>query len=526
MRRERKMAHAGGKRVAGIFRHDRANVASIVDVGTCEAKCAEGGTETELETLQKFKEQTELETLLKLKEEEARSSARIARETESLEARKTKVRTKMAVVRRAELPSVKIECFDGTRNGPDGTEWIQRIEEYAAACKWTDGYALTVAMAYVKGAALSWLRYERSKIVTFRDFCKAFRAAFVKTVSYTERVMALRERVQLREESTVSYLYSKLALTDGLRLEFEEVRELVILGVRSPELRAALIAQKHRDEDELLAAIHKTERLTQAVLRLHGELAVKSTSDNTASRRKTAVSTTKVQGAKEKRAVERLQRRTICYECGREGHVRRDCPVAAPTMMCVHDFVVIRGNEETEFEVQVEVDDDEVRPWDGSDSEGQLGVADGNGGQPGVGDDSETMVFEVVESDSEEVESEQETEVTEDDRADDKAAKDVETGAFDVEAIDSGIEENETDGRASDGDEVEQFSSGTDGRMVQKARRSPRRWWPRRRRPGGGRREVSNQEAGPRDNTARWTTDDASVGAYNRGRLYGRMAGC
>ena len=70
--------------------------------------------------------------------------------------------------------------------------------------------------------------------------------------------------LQARDEETVVYFYEKMALTENLFLDFEEVRELVILGVRSPELRSALIAQMHRDKEDLLEAIRRTERMTVA----------------------------------------------------------------------------------------------------------------------------------------------------------------------------------------------------------------------------------------------------------------------
>lgn len=66
----------------------------------------------------------------------------------------------------------------------------------------------------------------------------------------TERIHGQNENVNIYE-----YCHEKVAICKELNLEFDEIKEQVIIGIYHKELANYLISRTHKDEDDLYKVI-------------------------------------------------------------------------------------------------------------------------------------------------------------------------------------------------------------------------------------------------------------------------------
>ena len=68
-----------------------------------------------------------------------------------------------------ELSLVKVEPFSG-KEEEDPHEWMEALEQAAAANQWPDARLVDIALGYLKGAARDWYVAKKNEILQWNDW--------------------------------------------------------------------------------------------------------------------------------------------------------------------------------------------------------------------------------------------------------------------------------------------------------------------------------------------------------------------
>jgi hypothetical protein len=238
-----------------------------------------------------------------------------------------------------------IQNFDG-ETGDTGVadEWLSALCTAAQLNNWPDTYTMEAARSNLKGPAKQWYLSHMADLRSFLDFKKIFKVTFTSEESITNIWKKMNDRVQGERESVFSYNHEKVRLCRKLKLNDDETKKMVCVGLRSRELVTALLSSSRNTEPELLADLRmflevQAER-SGRVHHMRPKGTVKLSTVSTASNRwpktkpnehgnsSSPMVFTKNSNFKSKEYSPK------CYNCQLYGHIARDCTRTKQPFKC------------------------------------------------------------------------------------------------------------------------------------------------------------------------------------------------
>ncbi|CAG9820096.1 unnamed protein product [Phaedon cochleariae] len=230
--------------------------------------------------------------------------------------------------------SKTIENFNGEVLGRSAMGWLERLESTALLHNWPDTFKLETAKTHLIGTAKDWFNGNAGIIKTFSDFKFKFGKTFNVRESKTQLWREMEKSVQGRK-SLFSYFHYKVKLCKDLNLDFDEIKEQVVIGLANKQIIPGLLAAAHVDEDALLHDIHEFDRIHCQAQGRHfpGSYKTFSRNSNGFNEQDSSSSSAPERVGKQPeflntnpRIEEKETRKFTCYKCKGEGHLRRDCP--------------------------------------------------------------------------------------------------------------------------------------------------------------------------------------------------------
>lgn len=155
--------------------------------------------------------------------------------------------------------SKSIPFFDGDGNSAKATSWLRAIESTATLHRWPETFKLDSARTHLTGAAKYW--YDAHTFSNWEGFTTQFNKTFVGGTSLPDRLKKMQLRVQGKGESTNLYFHGKVMLCQDIGLEFSDLKKQLLIGLRSRQLCAMLMARYHTNVDDLLEDIRSFEEV-------------------------------------------------------------------------------------------------------------------------------------------------------------------------------------------------------------------------------------------------------------------------
>ncbi|KAK8775719.1 hypothetical protein V5799_030936, partial [Amblyomma americanum] len=235
--------------------------------------------------------------------------------------------------------SKNISDFDGSGDAASAKEWLGNLQTTATLHRWPEPFKLETAKCHLVGPAKDWLRSRKEVSTSWENFDYHFRRTFCGQTRAAERWRKMQERVQQRNESTTAYFHSKVRLCREANLDFCDTREQVLTGLRSRQLCTMLLGRTHEDDDDLLHDIMEFERIDREREQRFGGTREKrqfTAATERVAETPPARKTTYDRFGKDRRPPLTNERGQFkCYNCGRFGHISRDCPEERHEMKCL-----------------------------------------------------------------------------------------------------------------------------------------------------------------------------------------------
>jgi hypothetical protein len=230
----------------------------------------------------------------------------------------------------------KVEPFYG--EGQDSENWLEEFEKARIANRWTEERALAIIPVYLKGNAAAW--FNNGHFHTYRLFVRDFRDYFRTSARIMTWRMELDTRFQRDNESIETYaaalreLFRKIPINDVQ----EQIRHF-IKGIKM-EYTSALCSEELAT---LNAAVNKARRLetSTAYQRIRKAMVGDTEQDKTLAALQTQIAALRAdfqqkpqvqfERRNDNETVRNTQRNARpafkgnCYNCGKEGHQKKDC---------------------------------------------------------------------------------------------------------------------------------------------------------------------------------------------------------
>jgi hypothetical protein len=190
-----------------------------------------------------------------------------------------------------------LKAFSGRGGYFEARNWLRDIKAMGRRQFWNENIILEMARQHLQGSALNWYRYHQEEIRTWSEFEEKFREKYEDTRTLTERVHEMEARVQGKDESAEDYFYTKMRLCRELKLEFQESKKLVLMGLKSREAARTILLARHYDETSLLKDILDSEQFYK------GQLS----------------------GLRENRTECARGKDVLCFKCQKRGHISKNC---------------------------------------------------------------------------------------------------------------------------------------------------------------------------------------------------------
>ncbi|CAB0037714.1 unnamed protein product [Trichogramma brassicae] len=232
-----------------------------------------------------------------------------------------------------------IENFTGDESPAEAREWISNIQSMLLLHHWPEEFALETARMHLVRGARDWFSARRRLVDTWPKFQEAFQTTYVRQDTTVCRWKRMTERTQKKDESLQQYFHNKVKLCADLRLNTQETKEQVLVGLWSKDLFNAMSARSHADVDALLHDMLDYEyRVGQRQERIRSVNAAANP------RGQQSGVETKSNGDKSSRNTnERPQRQPSrnekgeprCFNCQAYGHFSKDCTQPRKEPYCV-----------------------------------------------------------------------------------------------------------------------------------------------------------------------------------------------
>lgn len=234
-----------------------------------------------------------------------------------------------------------IPNYDGEGNSAKATSWLRAIETTATLHRWPEPFKLDSARTHLIGAATHW--FNARSFNTWIDFTTQFRRSFMGGSSLPEKWKKMQQRVQAKGESTNVYFHEKVMLCQEVGLGFDDLKKQVAIGLWSKQLSGMLMARQHVDTDQLLEDIRSFEEVDKERnerIGLSFRKPTRSVPEPNWNANRYHVKQEKTPGSTEntvtsdKQNSYRTSRSVKCYNCGRHGHVSKDCSRPRRPLTC------------------------------------------------------------------------------------------------------------------------------------------------------------------------------------------------
>lgn len=154
-----------------------------------------------------------------------------------------------------------IRTFDATETPEQANAWLSELSMAKQIHGWPDELAYSLVMVNLKGAAQKWRMSKGETINSYESFVREFKSMFTRSVSKSERLKRMTQRVQAAKESIGEYFHDKVWLCQGLGLTDDEIKEEIAIGLWSKDMSNHILGKEYSTLDALYQDIQTVERI-------------------------------------------------------------------------------------------------------------------------------------------------------------------------------------------------------------------------------------------------------------------------
>lgn len=141
---------------------------------------------------------------------------------------------------------------------------------------WDNRSTLEIVKRNLSGAATQWYLGNEKRITKFDAFQQLFRNIFVRESSSLDKWRRMNYCLQSKNESTAMYFHDKVRLCKSYELLFNDIKQAVIVGLRSRDLASRLTSGSAASVEELLWDIRQFESISELHKQSFSELSYRS----------------------------------------------------------------------------------------------------------------------------------------------------------------------------------------------------------------------------------------------------------
>lgn len=197
--------------------------------------------------------------------------------------------------------------------------WCRKVDELRGIFRWTEDATIYYALAKLRGLAEVWYKGLPSVNMSWAEWKEKLRTAFPSTRDFNDDLSRMMQRQKRRDESYARYFYEKLSLINACRIIGTDAVSCLIGGIDDVVVKTGARAGNHQTPESLfayLATISDTKALPKP-----------ATATTSSFSRASQVAKTHHRG---RQFDEKRPSVPVCYDCGKEGHYRRQCRKPAP----------------------------------------------------------------------------------------------------------------------------------------------------------------------------------------------------
>lgn len=199
--------------------------------------------------------------------------------------------------------------------------WLDTVKSMKTLFQWPDTFSLETARSSLQGGAHQWYLSRRNEIRNFQDFEQAFRKTFVRQEDLPTLWKKMSERNQSKHEDINEYFHEKCNLCTNLKLNFQDTKQQILIGLYDNNLCTSLLSKTHDDLDELLRDIQEYEKVERARVER-----TKSQYPRSVQYKENGMREDNHTANRQERKPDRNEEgKPLCFNCRNYGHVARYC---------------------------------------------------------------------------------------------------------------------------------------------------------------------------------------------------------